>query len=169
MQDRTEYVMAACWNLADTNTYIKLSSDTLPRFTLEATALVNNSQKDHIITPQEALFLVRNFHYTPYFYLTKVHKYLTNPPGRSIVAAMESITRGFSLYVDQFLQPLAQSLQLFIRDGKHLLELLSPNTWEESYYWVSLDVQLLYTSVCRVWGKHGIANAPTEAPSPKGM
>lgn len=148
VQDRTDYVSEALRLLSDTNTYIKLSTDPLPRFTSEATVLITNALKDHIITPQEASFLVREFHYTPYFYhLPKVHKNSINPPGRPIVAAMESITSGFSLYVDQFLQPLAQSLQSYIRDGIHLLDLLSPYTWEDSYLWVSLDVQSLYTSI----------------------
>lgn len=60
---------------------------------------------------------------------------------------MDSISSGFSQYVDQFLQPLAQSLQSYIRDGVHLLELLSMYFWEPSYHWVSLDVQSLYTSI----------------------
>lgn len=60
---------------------------------------------------------------------------------------MGSISSGFSQYVDQFLQPLAQSLQSYIRDSAHLLELLSTYSWEPSYYWVSLDVQSLYTSI----------------------
>lgn len=60
---------------------------------------------------------------------------------------MGSITSGFSQYVDQFIQPLTQSLQSYIRDDTRLLELLSSYSWEPSYLWVSLDVQSLYTSI----------------------
>lgn len=72
----------------------------------------------------------------PYFYnLLKVHKYL-NLQGCPIVAAMESVTSGFSIYIDQFLQPLAQSLH-YNRDGIHLLDTLQSYPWESAYMWVS--------------------------------
>lgn len=59
---------------------------------------------------------------------------------------MDSITSGFSQYVDVFLQPLAQSFQSYIWDSTHLLKLLAPYSWEDSYLWLSLDVNSLYTS-----------------------
>lgn len=148
VQNRVDYVNEAIILLSDTNTYVKLKTDPLPRFALEATALVKDALGDHIITQQEASFLVKAVHFTPYlYYLPKVHKSLVNPPGQPIVVAMGSITSGFSQYIDQFLQPLAQSLQSYIRDGTHLLELLSYYSWKPNYLWVSLDVQSLYTSI----------------------
>lgn len=84
----------------------------------------------------------------PYFYhLPKIHKNPVNPPGHPIVAAINSITSGFSLYVDQFLQPLVQRLQSYIGEGIHQLKLLKTYKWESSYLWVSLDAQSLYTSI----------------------
>lgn len=147
VQNRADYVAEAIRLLSDVNTYIRLKTDPLPRFASEATSLVKDALSDHIITPQEAPFLVKEVHFIPYFYhLPKVHKDLVNPQGRPIVAAMRSISSGLSQYVDQFLHPLTQSLQSYIRDGTHLLELLSPYCWEPRYFWVSLDVQSLYTS-----------------------
>lgn len=88
------------------------------------------------------LFSIRIFHHIP-----KIHKSTTNPPGRPIVAAMDSITSPISQYIDQFLQPLAQKLPSYIRDGVHLLEQLAHYTWEPTYMWASLHVNLLYTSI----------------------
>lgn len=115
------------------------------QFSLEATTLVNKALTDEIISKSEALFLKKNFYKVPYFYyLPKIHKDLTHPPGHPIVAAMESVTSGFSIYIDQFLQLLAQNLPSYIRDGPHLLEMLKPYTWNKNYWWLSLDVSSLY-------------------------
>lgn len=65
---------------------------------------------------------------------------------------MDSITSGFRLYVDRYLQPIVLQLQSYIRDGTHLMELLSPYTWESSYAWLSLDVSPLYTSIPHSFG-----------------
>lgn len=80
----------------------------------------------------------RDFYSMSYFYhLPKVHKDQQHPPGRSIVASMNSVTSVFSLYIDFFLQPLAQNLHSYICDSKHLLELLAPYTWEDHNSWLS--------------------------------
>lgn len=51
------------------------------------------------------------------------------------------------LYIDSFLHPLAKNLQSYLRDSINLLELMAPYTWKESYSWLSLDVNCLYTSI----------------------
>lgn len=61
-----------------------------------------------------------------------------HPPGRPIMASKNIVTSGFFLYIDFFLQPLAQNLQSYIQDSTHLMALLSPYTWIDSYCWLSL-------------------------------
>lgn len=101
-----------------------------------------------MISKDEASFLLRDFYSTPYFYhLPKVHKNQSQPARRPIVASIDSVSSGFSQYIDYFLQPLAQNLQSYIRDSTHLLERLAPYSWEDSYLWLSLDVNSLYTSI----------------------
>lgn len=113
----------------------------------------------------EKSFLLKDFYHIPYFYhLPKVHKSLDNSPGRPIVAAMDSVTTGLSLYIDHFLQPIVQKLQSYIRDGTHLMELLSAYRWEPTYTWLSLDVNSLYTSIPHAFGlialEHFLAKDP---------
>lgn len=145
IQERVDYTLKSRRLLSDTNTYSTLPSDPTSQFALEATILVNQALTDEIISKSEASFFKKNLYKVPYFYhLPKIHKDLTNPPGRPIVAAMDS---GFSIYIDQFLQPLAQNLPSYIRDGPHLLDMLKPYTWEQNYWWLSLDVSSLYTSI----------------------
>lgn len=102
IQNRADYVAETVRVLSDAHTYTKQKLDPLPEFTLEATALAGDLE-DKVITSQEASFLVKQIHSTLYFYhLPKVHKYTTNSPALLIVAAMDSITSGFTLYIDQF-------------------------------------------------------------------
>ena len=65
---------------------------------------------------------------------------------------MDSVTTGFSLYIDHFLQPIVFQLESYVRDSTHLLELLSPYQREPTYTWLSLDVCSLYTSIPHSFG-----------------
>lgn len=137
IMDRDNYIKEAYHLLADTSTYRKLTKDPLPEFKLELNLLVERATKSHILEKSEASFLIKDFYCTPYFYhIPKVHKSLDNPPGRPIIAAIDSLTSGLSKYIDHYLQTLAQGLQSYIRDGTHLLESLSPYTWNNDYTWL---------------------------------
>lgn len=126
---------------------------TLQLTSLRKPTLISSAFKDGIISKMESSFLPKPFYQTPYFYhLPKIHKNLDHLPSRPIVAAMDSITTSFSLYIDQFLQPIEHQLQSYIHDGTHLLEPLSPYRWEPTYVWLSLDVNSLYTYIPHSFG-----------------
>lgn len=80
------------------------------------------------------------------------------------MAAIDSVTSVFSKYVNLFIQPLAQNLLSYIHDGAHLLDMLAPHEWEPTYWWLSLDVISLYTSIPHEVGlravKHFLAEDP---------
>lgn len=144
IQNKDIYIKEALRLLFDSPTYQVLHSDLLPFFSKEASQLIEKAVNANIISKTEASFLKKDFFKILYFYhLPKVHKDMENP----IVAAMDNATSGFSKYIDQFLQPLAQSLPSYIQDGTHLLDMLAPYAWEPTYWWLSLDVTLLYTSI----------------------
>lgn len=153
LQNKIDYIAEAERLLSDHTTYTKLSKDPTNDFTSEAEVLIMTALKDNIISKVESLFFRKSFYSIPYFYhLPKIHKNQHNPPGRPIVASMDSITSGFSLYVDRYLQPLVHQLQSYIRDGTHLMEQLLPYRWEPTYSWLSLDVSSLYTSIPHDFG-----------------
>lgn len=105
----------------------------------------------------DAAFFKREFYRTNYFYhWLEIHKDQNTPLGHPIMATMESITSWFSLYIDQFLQPLAQSLPFYIRDGIYLFETLKTYTWNPSYLWVSLYLNSLYTLSLNDIGLRGV-------------
>ncbi|PIO37882.1 hypothetical protein AB205_0152490 [Aquarana catesbeiana] len=140
LQNKIDYIIEAERLLSDHTTYTKLSKDPTNEFTSEAELLISTALGDNIISKTESLFFRKQFYSIPYFYhLPKIHKNQHNPPGRPTVASMDSITSGFSLYVDRYLQPLVHQLQSYIRDGTHLMEQLSPYRWEPTYSWLSLD------------------------------
>lgn len=132
-QDKADYILESRRLLSDANTYQILPSDPTSQFSLEANILIQKVLDDEIVSKMEASFLKKSFYKIPYFYyLPKIHKDLTNPPGRPIVVAMDSVTSRFSVYIYQFLQPLAQHLPSYIRDGPHLLDMLKPYIWEHT-------------------------------------
>ncbi|PIO40266.1 hypothetical protein AB205_0075360, partial [Aquarana catesbeiana] len=157
-KDLLDYLQETYRLLSDTKTYEKLKTDPLAKFIEESKTPVTLALGQGILTKLEASFFLKPFFQVPYLYhLPKIHKDPNKPPGRPIVASMNSITTSYSLYIDQFLQPLAQSLPSYINDGTHLIDLLHPYRWESSYLWVSLDVCLLYTSIPHEIGLQAIS------------
>lgn len=104
IQDRDTYLSEAHSILSEKKHLYLPPSDPLSQFCAEAQTLVKQALSDGIINKAEAFFLSREYYHTPCFYhLPKIHKDLENPPGPPTVAAMESITRFFSIYIDHFL------------------------------------------------------------------
>lgn len=100
IQNRNAYAKEAHRLLSDSNTYPRLPRDPLFQFTSEVHMLVEKITKDETIEKAEAAFLKRENYNTPYFYhFPKIHKSLTNPPGRPIVVVMDSVTNPFSLTI----------------------------------------------------------------------
>lgn len=64
------------------------------------------------------------------------------------------------MYIEKPLVTLSNSSS----NGPHLLDMLKPYQWEDSYWWLSLDVSSLYTSIPLDVGvraiEHFMANDP---------
>lgn len=102
-------------------------------------------------------FCTQNIH------IAKVHKDMEKPPGRPIIAGIDSLTSNLGSYIDHFLQRLVTSLPSYIKDSGHALEILSAYTWEKGYRWLSLDVASLYTSIQHEFGLRAIKYYLAEA------
>lgn len=79
---------------------------------------------DHkLLSRHEAKYLVPAASKIPViYYLPKIHKNSSNPPGRPIVSGIESLTFRLGEYIDLHLQPLVKSTQAFLKDTKHTLQ-----------------------------------------------
>ena len=78
--------------------------------------------------------------------LPKIHK--VNNPGRPVVSSVNSHTEKLSAYVDEFLRPLAEKLQSYIRDTSDFItELRVLGQLPARCYLATLDVSSLYTNI----------------------
>jgi hypothetical protein len=87
-----------------------------------------------------------------FYLLPKIHKTLTNPPGRPIVSGVQGPTEKLSKLVDHWLQPSVQRLPSYIRDSTDMLRTLQD--WNIKYgpfpphtQLVTIDVVGLYSNI----------------------
>ncbi|CAJ0965785.1 unnamed protein product, partial [Ranitomeya imitator] len=81
-----------------------------------------------------------------FYILPKIHKSLTNPPGRPIVASTESILSPLSVFLEKILTPLIKTTKSFIF-GHFLSVLRQHGNVPPDSLLVTMDVNSLYTSI----------------------
>uniref|UniRef100_A0A8C5M8H1 Uncharacterized protein n=1 Tax=Leptobrachium leishanense TaxID=445787 RepID=A0A8C5M8H1_9ANUR len=102
--------------LMDRTTYRKLEKDPTENFKVDLRNLLEEAVDRGIIAKENFGFLYPKFPLTPIFYfLPKVHKNLTSPPGRPIISGIDSLTANLSEFIDFYLQPI--SLPSYLRDS----------------------------------------------------
>ena len=83
-----------------------------------------------------------------FYMLPKIHKRITNPPGRPIVSGNGCPTERISQLVDFFLQPTVQELPSYLRDTTHFLSRLRHlGTLPKDCLLITMDVASLYTNI----------------------
>lgn len=132
----------------DVETYEILRGNPTNKFKAKLIRLVKNAQAEDIVTKKEARYLVPDAPRVPAIYqLPKVHKNPSTPSGRPIVSGVDSLFARIGEYLDQFLQPLAQSCPAYLKDSRNLIELLQQVEVNEGYLLGSIDVNSLYTTI----------------------
>ena len=97
---------------------------------------------------EERLYLTNRHPKIPVLYLIpKIHKNLSNPPGRPIISAMDSLLENTSRYIDSFLRPYVISLPSYIKDTGDFLRTIRDIYWEVDFKLMTLDVCSLYTCI----------------------
>lgn len=81
------------------------------------------------------------------YYIPKIHKDKSNPPGRPIVSRIESLTSRLGKYIDTHLQPLVRGTKAFLKDTKHTLQMLKECDTNGNTVMATADVALLYTNI----------------------
>lgn len=126
--------------------------------------MLDRALLNQVLTKSEHQFLYSKHPVVPHFYhIPKVHKDMEKPPGRPIIAGIDSLTSNLGSYIDHFLQGLVTSLPSYIKDSGHALEILTVYAWEKGYRWLSFDVASLYTSIQREFGLRAIEYYLAEA------
>ncbi|XP_063808965.1 uncharacterized protein LOC135016854 [Pseudophryne corroboree] len=100
--------------------------------------------------------LCQSLHWLPVFYrikykillLTyKVHKNKEHPPGRPIIAGLDSLMANLPHYIDLKLQHYVKSLKSYLKDSSSLLRILKDINCSPAKQWLTIDVEALYSSI----------------------
>lgn len=111
--------------LSDHDTYRVLSKDPMLLYKVELHAIIEDGKDQKILNKKEAMYLDPLFCRTPIIYfLPKIHKDTVNPPGRPIVNGIDSVSARLGQYIDFFLQPLVTKTPAFLKDTKHIIQIL---------------------------------------------
>lgn len=118
-------------------------------------ALIDDGFQLGILNKKEKAYLVPSVLRVPViYYLPKIHKNLSKPPGRPIISGIDSITARIGRYVDEFLQPLVTATPSYLRDTTQVINLLADCGWREGCILATADVASLYTIISH---QHGLA------------
>lgn len=109
-----------------------------------------------------------------FYILPKIHKPINKwtvpdviPPGRPIVSGCNSESSAVEQFIDYHLQPIASSSPSFIRDTSHFKAIISNTNINDSDFFVTLDVESLYTSIPITDGVECIRQSLKNHPQPK--
>uniref|UniRef100_A0A8C5P7K0 Reverse transcriptase domain-containing protein n=1 Tax=Leptobrachium leishanense TaxID=445787 RepID=A0A8C5P7K0_9ANUR len=139
--------------LSDTSTYEPLKGDPINGIRSKLNALLLEGKENEILNEKEYDYLKMEYIKTPHIYiLPKIHKSLTHPPGRPIVAGINSITSRLSEYVDILLQPIVQEVPSYLKDTISMLNLLQGLQYQTGDIMVTCDVNALYSSIPHLKG-----------------
>ena len=136
--------------LEDSNTYIKLRGNPTCEYNDELIDLIQRGRDKGVIHKREQKYLVPDNCRVPIIYtIPKIHKDPLRPPGRPIINGIQSINSRLGQYVDKFIQPLVPQTRAYLRDTKHLIQILDTVKVDrsENYLLATADVSSLYTVI----------------------
>ena len=82
-----------------------------------------------------------------FYLLPKIHKSLSNPPGRPIMSGNNHPTEKLSEYVDFHLKPHIPKIDSYLKDTAHFLETIKDLELPPNAKLVTFDVTSLYTNI----------------------
>lgn len=149
LQSKEKYMAEIDRQLGDGNTYQQLRSNPTSTNKKELEKLIHLGTKKGILNKKEAKYLIPESCRIPVLYtVPKIHKDKENPPGRPIVNGIDSLTARMGQYVDTFLQPAVQLTTAYLKDTKHLLQILQDTPVSEGHTLLATaDVSSLYTII----------------------
>ncbi|CAJ0934168.1 unnamed protein product [Ranitomeya imitator] len=163
--EKVQYFMEIHRQLNDTSVYDKLSRDPTSEIRSKIEAVITKYSTLGIIDTKTCEFLRKNNPITPVFCtLPKIHKDLSNPPGRPIVASTDSILSPLSIYLEKILTPITQTSHSFILDTGEFLQCIRElHRVPTNTLLVTLDVKDLYTSIPHLNGINVVHHSLTTA------
>ena len=144
-----DYIKEAHRQLTDTKTYLKLDNDPTSQFSDNVNKVIDDMVTNHEITPQIGKILKVQKPRTPQIYfLPKIHKQQTPPPGRPIVSANGCPTENISAFVDHFLNPMVPNSPHHVKDTTDFLnKIKNMNPPHGELIIGTMDVTSLYANI----------------------
>ena len=167
IQDRSEYVKSALKELSNEFVYKTIDTDITFFIVDKIKNLAEKMVSEGDIDIKTAEFLIpENPKPSRFYTLPKTHKKL-NPTGkipiRPVIAGSGSAIENLSAFVDYYINPGMQQLPSYIRDTKHILNLIQDinnnGPLEEDISMFTIDVKAMYPSMPRDLGIRGVRNA----------
>ena len=145
--NKVDYLNEGYRQLNDPVFYREIQRNPTNKHTTEIQRFLQTLRQKKLLPDAHITFITPRNCRTPLFYLLpKIHK--KNNPGRPIVSACDSPTEKMSMYLDSFLQPLAQKVDSYIKDTTHFLSNLSQlGQLDTNSLLVTIDVVSLYTNI----------------------
>lgn len=150
LMNRCDYNMEIRRLLSDVMFYKQLPIDPTRRFKKEIDIFLTKAHSESLLTKSEKDYLTNDYPTKPVFYiLPKVHKSLTNVPGRPIVSGIGSLTEPLSNFVDAHIRPLVVKLPSYLKDTNDFLEQLSQTHISDDghIFLATLDVTIAYIRI----------------------
>ena len=143
-----DYNQTALEHLNHDTVYKELTINNIPALTDEINSFILQIEEKNLSTHKLAHYIRPKMPpKTPLFYfLPKIHK--PNNPPRPIISGCDSPTDRISNYLTNIFQPIAASQPTYLKDTKHLLQLLRdlPPLTHDTIL-VTADVSSLYTNI----------------------
>ena len=155
--------------MGDKRFYIPLTSNPIRSLTLDLQNILLEAKDANLISTQEFDFLFRpDSRMATFYLLPKVHKDMSNPPGRPVISGNETLTEPISKYVDFFIKPLLPTLPAFIQDTTDVLcKIEEDNFIGSDSLLVTMDVEALYTNIDHTQGLEAMSHFLNQRPQPQ--
>ena len=160
LEDRENYIQDGLKHLSDKDIYEQVNSDP----TIQLTKTINNYvQKMHsegTIDTHTKDFLSFKENQPPrtpqIYFLKKIHK--CPIAVRPIVSSCGGPTERISQFVDHHLQPFVSQIKSYLRDTKHLIQILENKRFPTKCTLVTIDVKSLYLNIPHKEGIQAVIN-----------
>ena len=150
IQNTDDYITECNRQLQDKTFYKQINKDPTTKHNNIIKSTLSTAVKQHDIDLEISNLLTEKNPTTARFYtVPKIHK--ENNPGRPIISGNGCPTEKISVYVNNFLQPLATNLDSYVHDDmdflKHIDNINKTNIIKSDTLLVTLDVSSLYTNI----------------------
>ena len=114
--DRGDYLKEASKKLEDKDVYEEVQNDPSTLINTIMRALEKIRIRGSFSNDTLSYFLVKDPKFARFYLLPKIHKRLHNVPERPVISNCGFYTENISSFLDHHLQPIAQKVNLFIKD-----------------------------------------------------